>query len=100
MWQKPSEVPDDSATAHQLTLMETFADGEMTRADFVQEWLVARRLSADNGEQVTGRLEEVLDSVTSEVENYAQDPQPEAEDPSEDPLVDEVNQLRIALDGL
>ncbi|MFE3442421.1 hypothetical protein ACFXNW_05265 [Nocardia sp. NPDC059180] len=100
MW-KLSEVPDDSGIAQQVTLMETYADGEMTRADFVQEWLAARRLSADNGERVHEQLERLLDSVSSEVEDYAvEPPPPEADDPSEDPLRAEVDQARNALGGL
>ncbi|MGW5573388.1 hypothetical protein ACWEVD_19525 [Nocardia thailandica] len=101
MWNTPADVPDDSATSHQLTLMETFADGEMTRAEFVREWLAARRLAADTGEPVQGRLAALLDGVTSDVEDYAVEPAPaEAADPSDDPLRAEVDQARIDLTSL
>ncbi|MCP2320187.1 hypothetical protein APR12_005568 [Nocardia amikacinitolerans] len=101
LWKKPSEVPDDSGIARQIMLMETYADGEMTRADFVREWLDARLMSTGNGERVHERFERLLDTVSSEVEDYTVEPAPpEPDDPSEDPLRAEVDQARIALGGL
>ncbi|MFC9898128.1 hypothetical protein ACFVMC_30930 [Nocardia sp. NPDC127579] len=100
MWTNPFEVPDDTGVALQLTLMETYADGEMTRADFVAEWLEARQQVADANEPVGGDLADLLDSVTSDVEDYAANPRPEPDDPSEDPLREDVHQARNSLGHL
>ncbi|WP_278263640.1 hypothetical protein [Nocardia sp. AG03] len=101
VWHAPADVDYDSAVAEQLTLMETYADGEMTRADFLTEWRSARRLATTNGEQVGEDFAWILDGVDSEVRDYPTDPAPpEADDPSEDPLRAEVDQARIALGGL
>ncbi|WP_336081240.1 hypothetical protein [Nocardia sp. SSK8] len=100
VWNSPDDVDYGSAVAEQLTLMETYADGEMTRADFVTEWQSARRLATTNGEQLGKDFAWLLDGVDSEVRDYATDPAPEPDDPSEDPLRAEVDQARIALGGL
>ncbi|MFC8268052.1 hypothetical protein ACFUIZ_20315 [Streptomyces cinereoruber] len=73
-WRTPADVAPDSAAAEQLRLLDGFASGRITAADFALGWHPARRASTANGERLHGPLYALFNEVFMLLEDYTHDP--------------------------
>ncbi|MGI5336572.1 colicin immunity domain-containing protein [Streptomyces sp. CA-181903] len=73
-WAKPANATEDSATATQLALMESFSAGGIDAACFARSWLAARRDSLERSERLRDQFSRILDRVFYALDDYAIDP--------------------------
>ncbi|MFI9719716.1 colicin immunity domain-containing protein [Streptomyces sp. NPDC052396] len=100
-WASGSEVTAGSATAEQLSLMESFAHGTMNGPDFATSWLAARRRALATKERLRTSLESILNDVFYALDNYAPDPAlRQADDLTDDQLKSVVHNALAMLDTL
>jgi hypothetical protein len=93
MWKTASEVPCDSATGHQLSLMRDLSSGAILPQDFAKSWLNSRRRALKEGERIGERLSQHLDEVFYTLDDYPIDPKlREIGDVTDSELLAKVNQ--------
>lgn len=90
-WTSKSDVAPESATAEQVSLMDSFAAGEISAEDFARSWLAARRQALESRERLREPLSRLLDQVFYALDDYVIDP--ELRDP--DDMTDEQLQAIV-----
>lgn len=91
-WKVPSDIPADSHTGRQLTLMRDLLDDAVDGPTYARGWLAERRSAMDAGERVSDTIATALDSVFYALEDYTIDPSLR----DEDDLTDEELRQHVA----
>ncbi|MFF7080366.1 hypothetical protein [Streptomyces lavendulae] len=73
-WKTAEEVPHDSATGRQLSLMGDLSRGSVSPPEFAKAWLNCRRRALNDGERVAEALSRRLDQVFYALDDYPIDP--------------------------
>lgn len=73
-WAHARNVPDGTATSHQLRLARDFTAGAIGGADFARGWLKARRMAQESGERLRDPLLSAFEQVFFLLEDYSIDP--------------------------
>ncbi|WP_330239715.1 hypothetical protein [Streptomyces sp. NBC_00525] len=99
-WARAREIPAGTNAARQVKMMQAFAAGSISGADFAREWLDARRASQNDGERLRDPLLAAFDQIFSLLEDYSIDPAlKDPGDLSDEELVDAVREVMERTDG-
>ncbi len=100
-WASWSDVAPGSATAEQLSLMDSFTAGDISTEDFARSWLAARRQALELRERLREPFSRLLDQVFYALDDYVIDPElRDADDMTNEQLQAIVQDQLTALNSL
>jgi len=100
-WASKDEVAAGSATAEQVSLMESLAAGRISAEEFAQSWLSARRRALEPRERLREPFSRILDQVFYALDDYVIDPGlRDADDMTDEQLHAIVREHLAELDAL
>ncbi|MGW2958252.1 colicin immunity domain-containing protein [Streptomyces sp. NPDC001220] len=73
-WKSPADIPVDSHTGRQLTLMRALLEDAVDGPAYARQWLAERRNAMEAGERVSDAIAGALDEVFYALEDYTIDP--------------------------
>ncbi|MFF2364401.1 colicin immunity domain-containing protein [Streptomyces sp. NPDC058122] len=73
-WASKRDVAAGSATAEQVSLMESLGAGRISAEEFARSWLAARRRALDLRERLREPFSRILDQVFYALDDYVIDP--------------------------
>ncbi|MFF4010674.1 colicin immunity domain-containing protein [Streptomyces sp. NPDC001717] len=98
-WKTAAEVPADSSTGQQLSLMRRLSLEQIQPEKFAKLWLDARRKSLNENERIGEHLSRCLNQVFYALDSYPMDPELREEgDVTDTELIEIVNQMLDRID--